>query len=75
MSTGITMKDKIKMTLVRKHMSQKELAKSLGCSPTSLSNRLKCGRFTYQELEEIAQAMGCQLRLEFVDVVTTNIQE
>lgn len=75
MPTGTTIKDKIKITLVRKHMSQKELAKHLGCSPNSLSNRLKCGRFTYQELEEIAQAMGCQLRLEFEDVVTTNIQD
>lgn len=59
------MKCRIDMTLVQLHMSKKELARRLGVSPASLSNRLRTGRFSYDELEKMAEAMDCDFVLEF----------
>ena len=41
-------------------MSLTELAGKLGMSQQNLSKRLKVGKFTQEELEEIAKALGAK---------------
>ncbi len=41
-------------------ISQSELARRLHTSPQNLNQRLKVGRFTQTELQEIALAMGAE---------------
>lgn len=47
-------------------ISKSELARRLGWSPQLLNNRVKTGKFTVEEWEEIAKALGAELRLGFV---------
>ena len=46
-------------------MSARDLAAKLGCSPASLNNRLDTGKFSVEEWEKIAKAMGAELKLGF----------
>ncbi len=46
-------------------MSARELAAHLGWSPASLNNRLGTGKFSVEEWEQIAKAMGAELMLGF----------
>ena len=41
-------------------MSLTELAEKLGMSQQNLSKRLKVGKFTQEELEDIAKALGAK---------------
>ena len=58
---------KIKMLAIEKDKSLSELAKALGTSINSFSQMLKRDNFREKELERIAAALGCELRIEFVD--------
>lgn len=62
----LTIVQKIKMALAYKGMTQAELARQLNISPQLLNKRLKTGKFTTEELEAIAQAMGAQYTFGFV---------
>ena len=46
-------------------ISVSELARRIGTSPQNLNQRLKVGRFSTDELEKIAKALGAEFRLEF----------
>ena len=39
-----------------------ELGARMGMSQQSISNRLKTGKFTQEELEKMAAIMGCELK-------------
>lgn len=54
----MTLNQKIKMALGYKGMSEAELARQIKTSPSALNQRLKTGRFTTEELERIAAALG-----------------
>ena len=58
---------KIKMLAIEKDKSLSELAEALGTSINSFSQMLKRDNFREKELERIAAALGCELRIEFVD--------
>ncbi len=62
----MTVVQKIKMALAYKDMSMAELARRLEISPQLLNKRLKTGKFTAEELETIAQAMGARYTFGFV---------
>ena len=64
---------KIKTMLIYKDLTITDLASKLGKSPQNLSNLLKKDNFREQELEQIADALGCDLRIEFVDRQTGKI--
>lgn len=49
---------KIKMALAYKGMSESELAKALGKTPQSFNQRMKTDKFSTDELEAIATALG-----------------
>lgn len=56
----------IEKALVEARITKTQLAAKLGMSPQVLSQRLKTGKFSYQELQAIAIAMGAKLELSFV---------
>ena len=47
-------------------VTQVELAETLGTFQQTISRRLKNGKFTLEELEQMAQAMGGHFRAYFV---------
>jgi DNA-binding Xre family transcriptional regulator len=54
---GMAMAEKIKILLVKRKMSVKELAEKLGCSSQNLSGKFKRDNFSEKELEDIAIAL------------------
>lgn len=56
----------IEKMLIQTGTKKKDVARYLGMSPENFSARLKTGKFTYDELQRIAAAMGCQLNFDFV---------
>ena len=65
------MTERIRIMLVKRgNMSESELARKIGTSPQNLHNKFKRNNFSIRELEEIASALDCDLRIEFVDKET-----
>lgn len=56
----ITLQQRVKASCELAGMSLTELAKKLGMSQQNFSKRLKVGKFTQEELEEIAKALGAK---------------
>ena len=56
----ITLQKKVKASWELAGMSLTELAVKLGMSQQNFSKRLKVGKFTQEELEEIANALGAK---------------
>ncbi len=46
-------------------ITQAELAKKLGTSPPALNKRLKTGKFSDKDFQEIAKALGAEYRSGF----------
>ena len=60
----------IQIALIKKGMSVKDLAASLGCTSQNISGKFKRDNFSEKELQEIADAMGCEFRGLFIDKET-----
>ena len=56
----MTIEQKISMALAYRGMSQAALAREIGTSPANLSQRMKRGSFTAEEIEKIAGALGAK---------------
>ena len=56
----MTVPQKIKMALAYKGISEAELARSIGTSPSAFNQRMKTGKFSTEDLEKIAEAMGAK---------------
>ena len=48
------------MALAYKNISEAELARSIETSPSAFNQRMKTGKFTSEELEKIAAALGAE---------------
>ncbi|MER2058823.1 MAG: XRE family transcriptional regulator [Niallia sp.] len=57
---------KIKMLLAAKGMNMKGLAELLNTSQPNLSNKMKRENFSEKELQEIAEALGAKIEINFV---------
>ena len=56
----LTIQQQIDMALTYSNMTKTELAKKLGyATPQSFQKRYTTGKFTKEELEEMANALGC----------------
>lgn len=68
MSTSPTMTTRklIEHACVEAGISKAELARRIGMSPQSLQKRLTMGRFSYEELSHMADALGAELLFQFV---------
>lgn len=61
-----TIEQQINMALAYKGISQAELARLIGTSPSNFNQKVKRNTFTKEELEQIATALGGTWRAEFV---------
>ena len=62
----MTVEQKIKMALAYSGISQAELARRIGTTPSNLNQKVKRNTLTKEELEQIAVALGGTWRAEFV---------
>jgi transcriptional regulator with XRE-family HTH domain len=62
----MTIEQKLKMALSYRGISQADLARRIGTTPSNLNQKLKRNTLTKEELEQIAQALGGTWRAEFV---------
>lgn len=46
-------------------MKEAELARKIGTTPQAFNQRMKTGKFKYEELEQIAAALGAELIVNF----------
>lgn len=62
----MTIEQKLKMALAYSGISQAELARRIGTTPSNLNQKVKRNTLTNEELEQIALALGGSWRAEFV---------
>ena len=62
----MTIEQKLNMALSFKGISQAELARRIGTTPSNLNQKVKRGTLTKEEMEKIAEALGGIWRAEFV---------
>lgn len=53
------MSEKIKIALIKRGMTLKDLADKLETTPSNLSNKIRRDNFPENELHEIAKALDC----------------
>lgn len=58
--------DKIRTALAYKKMSEAELARRFGSSPSAFNQRLKVGKFATEELQKIAEILDAEYVFEIV---------
>ena len=56
----MTVPQKIKMALAYKGMSEAELSRAIGTSPSAFNQRMKTGKFSSEDIEKIAEAIGAK---------------
>ena len=56
----MTISQKIKMALAYKGMSEAELARSIGTSPSAFNQRMKTGKFSTEEMDKIAEVLEAE---------------
>ncbi|MDR2266091.1 MAG: helix-turn-helix transcriptional regulator [Christensenellaceae bacterium] len=62
----MTIPDEIRVLCAKLHISVAELARQLGCSPQSLSEKMSRMSFTIEDLEETARATNTKFVRKFV---------
>lgn len=62
----MTIEQKINMALAYRGMSQAELARKIGTTPSNLNKKVKRDTLTKAEMEKIARALGGSWQAEFV---------
>jgi hypothetical protein len=63
--TGLTAQQIIEMAVGYRHISKAELARRMGWSPQLLGKRLKTAKFTIDEWEALAKALGGEFQYGF----------
>lgn len=61
----MNIEQKIKMALVYAGVSQAELARRIGTTPSNLNQKIKRNTLTLEDMEKIAQALGGRWKAEF----------
>ena len=57
----------LKIKLVEKELTAKDLAVMIGTSQQNLSAKMKRDNFSEKEMQEIADALNCDLKISFID--------
>lgn len=60
------MSEKIKIVLLKRKKTLKDLSDIIGGSPQNLSGKLKRDNFSEKELQEIAEALDCDYEANFI---------
>ena len=61
----MAMAEKVRILLLKRKITVTDLAKRLGMSQSNLSNKLSRDNFSEKELQEIAEALNCDLDIRF----------
>ena len=61
----MAMSEKIKIVLLKRKMTVTSLAEMIGTTRSNLSNKLSRDNFSEKELKEIAEALNCDLDMNF----------
>ncbi len=61
----MTNAQRIRMALAYKNMSEAELARQIGTSPSAFNQRMKTDKFSTAELERIAKTLGAVYTASF----------
>ncbi len=62
------MAQKIRLLLVKTdNISEAELARRLGTTPSNFYNKMKRDNFSEAELQQIAETLACDLKITFVN--------
>ena len=70
----MAMTEQIIIMLVKSgNISESELARRLGISPQNLHNKMKRDNFTESDLREIANALNCNLKIQFISKETGEV--
>lgn len=70
----MAMTEQIRIMLVKSgNISESELARRLGISPQNLHNKMKRDNFTESDLREIANALNCNLKIQFISKGTGEV--
>jgi DNA-binding Xre family transcriptional regulator len=70
----MAMTEQIRIMLVKRgNISESELARRLGISPQNLHNKMKRDNFTESDLREIANALNCNLKIQFISKETGEV--
>ena len=62
----LTAREKIKIILSRRNMTQAELADKTKQSRQNLSNKMSRDNFSEKELIAISEAVGCTVKISFI---------
>ena len=62
----MTIEHKIKMALAYAGISQAELARRIGTTPSNLNQKIKRNTLTMEDMEKIAEVLGGKWRAEFI---------
>lgn len=62
----MSMTEKIKIAMLKRNISLKDLAEKLNQSPQNISGKFKRDNFKEDELREIAEALGCSINIDLI---------
>lgn len=60
------MSEKIKIVLLKRSKTLKDLSEVIGGTPQNISGKLKRDNFSEKELQQIAEALDCDFEAHFV---------
>lgn len=60
------LEEQIKMICIKSGLSISEIGRRLNKSPQAYSQKLKRGKITIEDLQDIAMVSGCRLKCDFV---------
>lgn len=67
----MSMVEKIRIAMVKRgNISEAALARMVGVTPQNFNHKMKRDNFTETDLQEIAEALGLEVRISFVDPST-----
>ena len=61
----LTVAEKIKILMKRRGMTMTELAAATGQTRQNLSNKLARDNFSVSDMQALAEALGCEVSIEF----------
>lgn len=63
---AITVAEKIRIIMSRRDVSMTKLAQLTGQTRQNLSNKFSRGNFTEEDIEKMANALGCTVDIRFI---------
>ena len=60
----------INLCVKKGNISEAELARRTGQTPQNMNNKYKRNTFKISELEKVAEALGAELKIQFIDTST-----